>query len=149
SDVARTLSRAYRQGQEVRDRARKMRTSALGAGRCDHYTLLRFLSCALMTAIRRRIALWLFPIALSLAQMGGLAHGISHVVADRAAGEMNDGAGKPRAASSDLCSLCASFAKVAHATSVGPVDTLAIVLATHDFDAPSAGFVARDPIVPR
>jgi hypothetical protein len=102
-----------------------------------------------MTAIRRRIVLWLFPIALSLAQTGGLAHGISHVVADQAASQANDGVGKARAAGADLCSLCASFAKVAHATSVDPVATSAIVLGTHDFEAPSAALVAREPIVPR
>jgi len=103
-----------------------------------------------MNSIRGRIVLWLFPLALSLAQAGGLVHGVSHVVADIVGTQASDGAGKARAGTSaDLCSLCASFAKVAHAAHVGPVDTIAVALDTLDSPAPSTAPIVRATIVPR
>ena len=101
-----------------------------------------------MSPINRRIVLWLFPVALSvsLAQAGGLVHGISHVVSDA---RVSDGAGKARVAGADLCSLCASFAKVTHAASVGPVDALAIASAAVDLGAPGIAVVARGANAPR
>jgi hypothetical protein len=55
--------------------------------------------------IRRTVLLWLFPVLL-LAQAGGLAHGVSHLVSDAPI--------KDRGLPIGLCDQCVSFAKLAH-----------------------------------
>jgi len=52
------------------------------------------------------LLVWLFPVALLLAQAGGLAHGVAHALSDAPT--------KDRIVASGICDQCASFAKLAH-----------------------------------
>jgi hypothetical protein len=53
--------------------------------------------------LQRRLVLCLFPVALLLGQLAGLAHGLTHA--------LPDGTDQERVAGTVLCEQCASFAK--------------------------------------
>jgi len=71
---------------------------------------------------KRRFILWLFPLALLLAQSGAFVHGIAHAAGDTA--------NKSRVATSELCNECVGFAKLTHVAADVPV--------RHDTERPDA-----------
>jgi hypothetical protein len=83
----------------------------------------------------RRLVAWLFPIALLLAQAGGLAHGVTHARADAPA--------KDRPALGVLCDQCASFAKLTHLATDALAFAPARTDATNDFRPERYAFAAR------
>lgn len=60
----------------------------------------------------KRAFVWLFPLYLLAVQHAGLAHALSHAV--------NPASGQEQLAQSDLCTKCASFAKLSAAATSTP-----------------------------
>jgi hypothetical protein len=85
--------------------------------------------------LQRRLVLWLFPVALLLGQLAGLAHGLTHA--------LPDGPGKERVTGAFLCDQCASFAKVTSVAADSPLPAAATRLLPVTRDETSPGHRGR------